>query len=401
MASRLSSKLLEVSDAIGWKARIPPPFGPYLVDRFHFRIPGDDGVFTQIFYPMNLVVRDRLKLNHDDTPISRIYRTKLGETSKFLFDLLAGTLPEQQPRVSGGSPSSSPPPSPLPPPRPLLPLVLFSHGLIGNSEVYSKTCSDIASFGFIVVALEHEDGSGAFARSVSGDAVRYRLPPMWGGLTYERESVIRFRAPFLAKREREIRRTIEFFSKDRQEKMKVFESSNRRLHDCLASVDSAEMLLAGHSFGAATVVHMVRASPDRFRGALLLDLWPYPLPDIARGIRKVPVCSILSEQFAKRKESELIRELLASSDEVRGSYYVPGTLHIAFSDMPWWASSRLWMGLLERLNVTHMENPDHVQKCLSEVYSGFLGEIIRRDDNRTTQKRWGDASMNKTLVPFR
>lgn len=29
------------------------------------------------------------------------------------------------------------------------PLIMFSHGLGGNAELYSKTCSDLASFGFV------------------------------------------------------------------------------------------------------------------------------------------------------------------------------------------------------------------------------------------------------------
>ena len=36
------------------------------------------------------------------------------------------------------------------------PLVLFSHGLGGCEEMYSQLCSFIASYGYIVVAVEHE-----------------------------------------------------------------------------------------------------------------------------------------------------------------------------------------------------------------------------------------------------
>jgi platelet-activating factor acetylhydrolase len=45
--------------------------------------------------------------------------------------------------------------------KPTFPVVFFSHGLGGSRTNYSTICGELASFGLVVVAMEHRDGSGA------------------------------------------------------------------------------------------------------------------------------------------------------------------------------------------------------------------------------------------------
>ena len=53
------------------------------------------------------------------------------------------------------------------------PVVVFSHGLISHFHIYSGICSDLASHGYVVAAVEHKDGSASLAlRRVPGPGVQ-------------------------------------------------------------------------------------------------------------------------------------------------------------------------------------------------------------------------------------
>ena len=191
------------------------------------------------------------------------------------------------------------------------PTVIFSHGLFGSMELYSIICREIASYGFVVVAPEHEDGSASYAEkaashelnsdmnrksnqihvTIDNEAARtsegrdeyfqsHVIPYQNGldqkGLVYrEKESVVNFRRPFLRKRCEELRYLITALAQlaSDQDNAESYSDTDCGITEdfmsfektCLSKVllttnlkcpDLKSVILAGHSFGGSTVLSM-------------------------------------------------------------------------------------------------------------------------------------------------
>ncbi|GBG34820.1 Platelet-activating factor acetylhydrolase [Hondaea fermentalgiana] len=261
--------------------------------------------------------------------------------------------------------------------------------------MYSKACIDIASLGFVVVALEHEDGTASYAKPEgASERLPYRGPPK--GFEYERDNVIEFREPFLEHRMGEVSAALAFMRKGAVTDAKMEPHSDlARLESVFARVDRDNFWLAGHSFGGtSTVVASQQPWAADAQGFVLLDVWPFPVPReiAAEGFSK-PVLSILSDEFASGREVALTYDMFANSSTLdKHNFYIPGTRHQQFSDFAF-----AMRGFMLRVSkVCGFTTSEESQRAIFAALSGFLS----RSNGDYDPESWAEEAVRSTALEF-
>ncbi|KAJ3057737.1 Platelet-activating factor acetylhydrolase, partial [Rhizoclosmatium hyalinum] len=154
-----------------------------------------------------------------------------------------------------------------------MPVVVFSHGLVGHQTAYSQLVGTLASRGFLVLALEHRDGSAAASgRNNYAEHIHYAKPPGRDGTP----PAIEFRKTQLEHRIQEVNEAFQL--------LKSLNSGNKfknligsEVPDLTGRLDLNHSVLMGHSFGATTVIGTLQQPTHPFSAGIVLDPWTYPL----------------------------------------------------------------------------------------------------------------------------
>ncbi|RKP13844.1 platelet-activating factor acetylhydrolase, isoform II-domain-containing protein [Piptocephalis cylindrospora] len=334
---------------------------------------------------------------------------------------LASQLPKIHPEsiMSSASPSPSPTPSTSSVVQSIrFPVMLFSHGLGGCRTTYSTFCGEMASYGFVVAALEHREGSAAVSGLQKGkDPVLYRHI-----LTSEAEEPIRREQ--LEHRVREVQavwslldglndgthvqsRTLHPPPPSSSSKSK----KNNRLtstpmstpftpRDLAGRLDMSRVIMSGHSFGAATTFASMHQTPGRFVAGIAMDTWMLPLeasgllgPEIPPPPR--PVISINSQVFTRWKSNyAALSQTMAQTPEPSYLMTIRGSAHQNQSDFPTlfrWATPAgamgWWKRRKQRRNGEEHETPvvvDPVEalRCNNRACLAFLYRVLCVDGAR-------------------
>eukprot|EP00930_Biecheleria_cincta_P041034 TRINITY_DN28109_c0_g2_i1.p1 TRINITY_DN28109_c0_g2~~TRINITY_DN28109_c0_g2_i1.p1 ORF type:complete len:391 (+),score=58.12 TRINITY_DN28109_c0_g2_i1:54-1226(+) len=223
------------------------------------------------------------------------------------------------------------------------PMLVFSSGIWGSCEMYTQLCREVAAVGFIVIAIEHEDGSGIYAqRASNGEIISYSQPPPG------KHADVSFRHPFLEKRADELDATTEaIFAAASGREVPSASPQQLALRQVLSGGNPSQLLLMGHSFGSTGVMRYLRRLREsnrspRYSGVLLLDLWSGPLPAEDLAVLQIPFASLSSHSWFSSHGMERLQQVVAASeDRCLGAFEVRGTAHQWVSESHFFAP--LWL----------------------------------------------------------
>lgn len=331
----------------------PQPLGSYAVGCFRARLPpaqpgNDCGLLAQVHYPADA-----------SSMLSKVKRAK-----RFRHEVIhalakgQGLPPWVLHVILGGRKPLDVAFSPISGAGGGWPIIVFSSGLWGACELYTQFCRELASLGAIVIAIEHEDGSGAFAvDGKTGAHIPYVDPPM-------DVDAVAFRHPFLERRVEELKATTATIQRMAAKGSDALDCETELL-TVLRCGDPEQLLLIGHSFGAAGILRYLRrltdtAAPSDYRGIILLDSWPDPLleEDLRVG-QSLSIALVISEQWARtRRYVQACRKTMASCKGCSAAVIVRGAYHQWISESSYFAPA--WF--LRRIGIMGPGQREHVHR---------------------------------------
>lgn len=251
--------------------------------------------------------------------------------------------------------------------RDKFPVIIFSHGLGGSRLCYSTICGELASFGCIVIAVEHRDGSGArthvnLPRDVDTSIIESSTAKLYTNDDDDKDAgskevkgkskagvnpyyVVDYilpkdnaqdtsphnahgvdqilRSAQIELRQAEIKEAFHVISLINDGKGEQVAAMNLRRkgnvgssslgltaiqwQDWKGSMFLNQVTVMGHSFGGATTVHLCRDDSLTWLGqGVSLDAWGQALPpggDTPRNSVTKPIIAISSEAFMHWKDN--------------------------------------------------------------------------------------------------
>ena len=180
------------------------------------------------------------------------------------------------------------------------PVVIYSHGLYGWRQIHHTACEQLASFGFIVFAVDHFPDATItrIYQSLESKPFEYHAPPHHDHTEEYRD----YYNNGCDRRNQNIIDLIDYL----QTNFELKHLNNQNL------LNLNEFYLFGHSYGGATVA-CAACRDDRIAGVVLLDGWLTALRDKDRlNGSKAPILILSSELWPTSPVSFLIVENLFS-----------------------------------------------------------------------------------------
>ncbi|KAM6185130.1 platelet-activating factor acetylhydrolase [Rhynchocyon petersi] len=212
------------------------------------------------------------------------------------------------------------------------PLIIFSHGLGAFRTIYSAIGNDLASYGFIVAAVEHRDESASATYYFKDESAAIQGTKSWLYIKTENgSSDPSFRNKQVRIRAQECSRALDLIlDLDHGIPVKNALNLDFELKQLKDSIDRNKIAIIGHSFGGATVIQTL-SEDQRFRCGIALDAWMLPLGEEVYSRVPQPLFFINSEKFQYCDNICRMKRLYAP-DRERKMITIKGSVHQNFDD---------------------------------------------------------------------
>ncbi|KAK7077113.1 Platelet-activating factor acetylhydrolase [Halocaridina rubra] len=234
------------------------------------------------------------------------------------------------------------------------PVVVFSHGLSANRSIYGTVCSELASHGFVVAAVEHRDSSAcaSFTLNDKGEKEFLLFRPL-----QPNEKEYDLRNQQIKVRVEESIRALNVLEKLEKGEITNELPSQFDLQQLKGRLDLSQPIMSGHSFGGGTTICTL-AKDKRFKVGVALDPWMFPIKGEVETICKdvtQPLICISTEAFQADVNLKAMGKLNA---ETTTFVTIKGTVHQNQCDTPFLVGpiGRVFAGASSPLDpVTAME----------------------------------------------
>ncbi|XP_015267111.1 PREDICTED: platelet-activating factor acetylhydrolase 2, cytoplasmic [Gekko japonicus] len=227
------------------------------------------------------------------------------------------------------------------------PLIIFSHGLGAFRTVYSSICAEMASRGFLVMALEHRDysASATYFCKMDSEALDFPEAPVqeewlsYRGVPKDQKEFY-FRNPQLHQRANECIRGLKLIRNISGGKAAVnLLHTDFDLSSLKDNVDLSRAAIMGHSFGGATAI-LTLVKEAQFRCAVALDAWMFPLENSLYPKVTKPVLFINTETFQTVDSVAKMKKICSMNNETK-IITILGTVHQSQTDFTFLAGNLL------------------------------------------------------------
>lgn len=262
-----------------------------------------------------------------------------------------------------------------------LPIIVFSHGLLVSMEIYTFICSDLASHGYLVVAVNHNDGSLPITYYVGKDADSEMFCKKWVknpcftpfGSPGERPSKYE-KVEIRVKEIGEVMNSLEMLNEGRLSNM-LYPDIDLMHFQGRLSMDKAVVM--GHSLGGATAIACL-ASDIRIGLAVTLDPSMEALHEkyIRQRIDKPMLIINCSGKDRDAKVSHAMGIRLLDADVTgttaeRLSVILLGTTHLAQTDLCFLPQRNL-----QSLNIVAKNDAMVSNSINTKLILGFVGKYL-------------------------